>query len=374
MNQFICEKCKATYSLDEPRWRCDCGSVLDIEFQPVFDLARIRQRKPTMWRYREAIPVPSDANIISFTEGFTPLVEVDFAGKPVLMKQEQLFPTGSFKDRGASVLVSKVKELGIKEVVEDSSGNAGSAISAYCAKAGIKCHIFVPEGTAAGKVAQIQFYGARLNRVPGTREDTARAALQATAKAYYASHSWNPFFFQGTKTFAFEVCEQLDWKSPDTVVLPVGNGTLLLGACIGFKELLEAGITDQIPKIIAVQSENCAPLSQAFRENLAEIPTINKKDTIAEGIAVANPIRGRQIVAAVRQSRGDFLVVSDNEIKKSLKEVCQKGYYIEPTSAVVVAGLKKYLPESNPGEVIVSAFTGHGLKTTEKMLEALNEG
>lgn len=372
MNQLVCTKCKATYSLDEPRWKCDCGFILDIEFKAIFDLEKIRKRKSTMWRYREAIPIQDDANIVSFAEGFTPLTEVNFDGKPVLMKQDQLFPTGSYKDRGASVLISKVKQLGIKEVVEDSSGNAGSAISAYCAKADINCHIFVPEDMAAGKVAQIQLYGAKLNKIPGTREDTAKAVLKAAERVYYASHSWNPFFFQGTKTFAFEVCEQLGWKSPDTVILPVGNGTLLLGAYIGFNELRQAEIIAKMPKIIAVQSENCSPLYWAFRENLAEIPAINKKETLAEGIAIAEPIRGKQIVAAVRQSKGNFMVVSEREIKESLKEICRKGYYIEPTAAATIAGIKKYLPQSKSDEVIVSVFTGHGLKTTEKMLKLLN--
>jgi len=374
MNQLICHKCKATYSLDDPRWKCDCGSILDIEFKAVFDLEKIKKRKPTMWRYRETIPVQDDINIVSFDEGFTPLTEVNFNDKSVLIKQEQLFPTGSYKDRGASVLISKVKELGIKEVVEDSSGNAGSAISAYCAKAVIDCNIFVPEDTTAGKVAQIQLYGAKLNKIPGTREDTAKAVLKAAEKVYYASHSWNSFFFHGTKTFAFEVCEQLGWKSPETIILPVGNGTLLLGAYIGFNELLKAGIITRIPKIIAVQSENCAPLYWAFWENLDEIPVINKKETLAEGIAIADPIRGKQIVEAVKQSNGCFITVNENEIKESLKEICRKGYYIEPTSAATIAGIKKYLPKSNFDEVIVSVFTGHGLKTTEKMLKLLNEG
>ncbi len=372
MNQLICTECRATYPLDEPRWKCDCGSLLDIEFTAVFNLEKISQRKPTMWRYREAIPIRDDAHIVSFTEGFTPLIELNFDDRQVLIKQDHLFPTGSYKDRGASVLVSKLKELSIKEVVEDSSGNAGAAISAYCAQAGIKCHIFVPADTAAAKVAQIKLYGAKLNRVPGSREDTAKAVLKAAKEIYYASHSWNPFFFQGTKTFAFEICEQLGWKAPDTLILPVGNGTLLLGAYIGFNDLCRAKIIDRIPKIIAVQAENCAPLYRAFRENLPEIPKVDKKETLAEGIAIAEPIRGKQIVAAVKQSKGDFMVVSENEIKESLKEICRQGYYIEPTSAATTAGIRKYLPHSNPGEVIVSVFTGHGLKTTEKMLKLLN--
>ncbi|MAG14402.1 MAG: threonine synthase [Dehalococcoidales bacterium] len=369
--KLICQKCGKTYSLNEPRWQCVCGSVLDIEFEPVFDLAKIKKREPTLWRYREAIPVQSDTNIVSFDEGFTPLAKVDFGGKAVFIKQDQLFITGSFKDRGASVLISKIKELGIQKVVEDSSGNAGSAISAYCAQAGIDCHIFVPEDIAANKAAQIQYYGAKLNRIPGTREDTAAAARQAAENVYYASHSGNPFFFQGTKTFAFEVCEQLGWKSPDTVILPVGNGTLLLGAAIGFNELLKAGITDKTPRLVAVQSENCAPLYRAFRENLAEVPVIEKKETIAEGITVACPVKGNQIVAAVKQSGGDFLIASDTEIITSLQEIGRQGYFIEPTSAVVIAGIKEYLSASSTGEVIVSVFTGHGLKATEKMLAIL---
>jgi len=265
-----------------------------------------------------------------------------------------------------------VKELGIIEVVEDSSGNAGSAIAAYCAQAGIGCHIYAPENTSAGKLAQVQFYGAELHKIPGTREDTAQAALLAAEKIYYASHAWNPFFFHGTKTFAFEISEQLGWKSPDTVILPVGNGTLLLGADIGFRELLRAGILDRLPRIIGVQAENCAPLYRAYQENRAEVPPIETKETLAEGIAIARPARGRQIIDAVRQTGGEFITVSEDEIRKALVEICGQGYYIEPTSAAAIAGVKKYLPGSSQGEVIVSAFTGHGLKATEKMLKLIS--
>jgi threonine synthase len=200
MGKLVCTECNKEFSLEEKVWKCECGGLLDVDFQPHFPIDKIRQRKPTMWRYREAIPIFEDKNIISFDEGFTPLLPVNFGDKPVWIKQDHLFPTGSYKDRGASVLISKVKELGVTDVVEDSSGNAGCAIAAYCAKAEIECQIFVPEGTSAGKLAQVQFYGAQLNKISGTREDTARAVLKAAEKDYYASHSWNPFFFHGTKT------------------------------------------------------------------------------------------------------------------------------------------------------------------------------
>jgi threonine synthase len=373
MAKLICKECKKEYSTDEKIWKCECGGLLDIDFKASFPLDKIKKRKPTMWRYREAIPINKDENIVSFDEGFTPLLEVGFNGKVVLIKQDQLFPTSSFKDRGASVLVSKAKELSIKKVVEDSSGNAGCAIAAYCAKAHIDCEIFVPADTSPAKIIQIKSYGAKINKVIGSREDAASAALKAAQKDYYASHSWNPFFLHGTKTFAFEICEQLGWKSPDTVILPVGNGTLLLGSFIGFNELQKAGIIKTIPRIIAIQSENCNPLYKAFKENLNEIPKIDKKDSLAEGISIAEPIRGKEILSAVRKSRGDFIVVNDKEIKESLIEMCNKGFYIEPTSASTIAGIKKYLQKSNSNELIISVFTGHGLKTTEKILKIFTE-
>ena len=316
MSSLVCLDCRREYSCGEIIWKCTCGGLLNIEFQPSFPIDKIRSRKPTLWRYREAIPLAEDCNIVSFDEGFTPLLRVEVAGRPVWLKQDHLFPTGSYKDRGASVLISKAKELGVKTVVEDSSGNAGCAIAAYCAKAEISCEIFVPADTSPGKLAQIQMYGASLNKVPGSREDTARAVLYAAETNYYASHSWNPFFFHGTKTFAFEICEQLGWKAPDTVIVPVGNGTLLLGAFIGFRELLQAGITGHIPKIIGVQSVHCAPLSQAFRQGMKTVPPILKQDTLAEGIAIAEPIRGPQILKAVENSGGAFLEVEEEEIKK----------------------------------------------------------
>lgn len=368
MSQLICKNCKTKYPGNSKIWKCNCGGLLDLDFQARFPIEEIRKRKPTMWRYREAIPIEDDKNIVSFDEGFTPLIEISFGGKRTLIKQDHLFPTGSYKDRGASVLISKIKELGISKVVEDSSGNAGSAVAGYCARGKIECDIYVPADTAEGKLAQIQLFGARLNKIPGSREDTANAVLAAVQENYYASHSWNPYFFHGTKTFAFEVCEQLGWKAPDTLVLPVGNGTLLLGVYIGFNELLKAGVVSKMPKIIGIQTENCAPLYKALKENLTEIPKIDKKDTIAEGIAIAEPVRGQEIIKSVISSGGNILIANEKEIKDTLKEICLMGFYIEPTSAATIVGLKKYL-EASAGETVVSVFSGNGLKTTEKMLK-----
>ncbi len=371
MNQLICRKCKETYPLSTPRWNCRCGGLLDIEFEARFDKRMISQRKPTLWRYREAIPIQNDSSIVSFDEGFTPLVPVEFDKRSVFIKLDYLFPTGSYKDRGATVLMSKVKELGIKEIVEDSSGNAGCAIAAYSAKAGIKANIYVPESAAPGKTAQILTYGAKLVKTPGSRENTARVIMEAAETTYYASHSWNPFFFQGTKTLAYEITEQLGWKAPDAVVLPVGNGTLVIGAYIGFKDLLQAGVIDKMPKIIAIQAENCSPLHQSFEQNRAEVLKIPTKKTIADGIAIAEPVRGAEILEAVRESNGSFIAVSEDEIIQAFREVGEGGYYIEPTSAATIAGLKKYVENSPSNELIVSTFTGSGLKETDIILRLL---
>jgi threonine synthase len=326
------------------------------------------KRDPTLWRYREAIPILQDEHILSLGEGFTPLEEMEFNGHRVLLKIDYLFPTGSYKDRGATVLVSKLRELGIRKVVEDSSGNAGSAIAAYCARAGIGCEIYVPESTSSGKLVQIQAYGATVKKVEGSREKTAEVAMEAASKIYYASHCWNPFFLHGTKTFAFEIWEQIGWKAPDALVLPVGHGTLFLGAYIGFKELEDAGKVERIPRLVGIQSAACAPLYQAFKKGWKENFPTEKKETMAEGIAIANPVRGRQILEAIRETGGEVLAVTEKEIGVALKEMSRKGHFIEPTSAATVAGLKKYL-KNNKKEVVVSTLTGMGLKSVEKMLK-----
>ena len=295
--------------------------------------------------------------------------EMEFNSHRALIKIDYIFPTGSYKDRGATVLISKLKELGIQKVIEDSSGNAGSAISAYCARAGIECEIYVPEYTSSGKLAQIQAYGATLKKIEGSREKTAEVAMEASSKIYYASHCWNPFFLHGTKTFAFEIWEQIGWKAPDTLVLPVGHGTLLLGAYIGFRELMEAGKVKRIPKLVGVQSAACAPLFQAFKKGWRENFPIEKKETMAEGIAIANPVRGRQILEAIRETGGEILTITEKEIGVAMKEMSRKGHFIEPTSASTIAGLKKYLNQKKKKEIVVSTLTGMGLKAVEKMLK-----
>ena len=370
MEKLVCTGCGKEYLPELSGWHCGCGGFFDLSFQFDFTPRMTAGRECSMWRYREALPLRDDKNMISFGEGFTPLVESRFSGASVLVKQEHLFPSGSYKDRGAALMISKAKELGIKKVVEDSSGNAGAAVAAYCAKGEIECGIYVPADTSKGKLIQIEMYGAEISKITGSREDTAAAVLEAAETIYYASHCYNPYFLHGTKTFAYETAEQLGWKAPDTLILPAGNGTLLLGAHIGFSELKKKGITDKIPKIIGVQAENCAPLYYGALKRLGRPAEIVSVKTAAEGIAIAKPLRGVQIMEAVSWSGGEFIAVNEKEIKSAFMECVRRGSFIEPTSAAVIAGVIKYIKNNkNKSETIVTAFTGHGLKAAEKIAQ-----
>ncbi|MBC7382705.1 MAG: threonine synthase [Bacteroidia bacterium] len=364
--QFSGVHFKQKYDHLTTQWYGENYEPLDLIFEPVFNLRKIARRPNNLWRYREAIPIQNNNAIVSFKEGYTPMCSVKLKnGTTVWIKQEQLFTTGSYKDRGATVLMSYIKQTGITHIVQDSSGNAGASIAAYAAKAGIACEIYLPAKTSPAKILQMQAYGAHIIKVKGNRQQTADVAFEAAKKSYYASHSFNPLFFHGTKTFAYEVCEQLGWKAPDSVVIPVGNGTLLLGCFIGFNELANAGIISHIPRLIAVQALNCNPVASAFHGYLRKDQ--KNKTTIAEGIAITNPVRMQQILDAVSETGGTFISVSESQIATAWKQMAQQGYFIEPTSAATIAGVTEYTNNLVKMECIVSLFSGHGLKSADKI-------
>lgn len=347
------------------------GELLNTNMPKPFNPYKINKNISSQWRYENHMVLPA-SQAITLGEGFTPLLPVNIGGKTIHIKQEQLFPTGSYKDRGASVLMSVAKQLGVDHVVQDSSGNAGCAVAAYAAKGNIKADVYVPASTSPAKLAQMRMYGANLILVEGSREDTARAAWQAAQQTYYASHCYNPYFFEGTKTFAYEVCEQLNWSAPDVVVLPAGNGTLVIGCYIGFKHLLQSGVISHMPKLVAVQSAGCAPLYHAWKKGINTPEKIITEPTVAEGIAIAEPVRGKQIIDIINETKGAFVTVTDTETIDALKLCCHMGYYIEPTSAATIAGIHKAL-QLFESETWVSLFSGHGLKSTEKMLQLLSK-
>jgi threonine synthase len=274
------------------------------------------------------------------------------------LKLESLNPTGSFKDRGAAVLLTYLQGRGVRRLVEDSSGNAGAAIAAYGARAGIGASIYVPAAASAGKLAQIAAYGAEVRRVTGSREAVAEAARGAPG--VYASHCWHPAFFHGTKTIAYELWEQLGWRGPDWVVSPVGHGTLLLGLALGFRELRAAGAIPRLPRLAAVQAAACAPLAGPA----LGLPD-SAGDTMAEGIRTRQPARGPEILRAVEESEGRWEVVAEAEIQEAWARLAAEGVYVEPTAAVAPAAAWRLLERGVVGrdETLVVPVTGHGLKT-----------
>ena len=357
-----CLACGRASAPDRLLWRCTCGGVLDIVTEPPKSFRTDLLSKESLWRYRATIPVGDDSAIVTLGEGLTPVIELDWDGETVAFKLEYRAPTGSFKDRGASVLLSRLKELGVREILEDSSGNAGCSIAAYAAAAGIQCRVLVPEEVTDEKAVQIASYGATLERVAGSRDDVAAEAVRRSEKIFYASHAWQPFFLQGTKTFAYEVFEQSD-SMPEAIFFPTGNGSLLLGSFKGFGELLAARLIERMPRLIAVQSVSYRPVYAGLLDSDSERDGWSSAPTIAKGIAVRAPARLKQIVEAVRRSGGTAVAVTDDEIRHAQKLLARRGLLVEPTSAAVVAGYLAWKRERGDEPLkVLMPLTGSGVK------------
>ncbi len=359
---LICPACGERYPLDTERWRCTCGGVFDLEGAPAFRLSDIVENDTTMWRYRRMLGFESDVPV-TLGEGWTPLVSADIHGRAVQLKLEYLNPTGSFKDRGASVLVTLFRAQGVTQLVEDSSGNAGAALAAYAARAGLRATLYVPANSSPAKRAQIAAYGATLAPVEGTREAVAAMAQRATAGSdgtgrRYASHVYHPMALFGPKTIAYELWEQLGGRAPQRVVTPVGHGTLLLGCYLGFCDLLAAGLIERLPQFYGVQAAACAPLAQAYARDADDAQPLSPGDTLAEGIRIGHPIRAAAVLRAVRQTGGAILAVDESDLIAAHRTLAHLGFYVELTSAVAVAALARLGTHSET----VIVLTGHGLK------------
>ena len=296
----------------------------------------------------------------------TPLVPLDkYEGFDHYVKLDYVNPTGSYKDRGASVLLSHLKELGVTEVVEDSSGNAGAAIAAYSTRAKIRCTIYCPAHTSKDKLKQIAAYGADVKLVPGNRAATTKAVQDAAENTCYASHNWNPYFLEGVKTIAYEIVEQLHGIFPNNVICPVGFGSIYLGLYYGFRELYARGELDFMPRLLGVQPETCCPIYNAYCDDASTITRMQQTGkTLAEGITAELPIRGKQILSAILNTNGAFTTVNDEDIKAGMKRLASKGIYVEPTSAVVVKAYEKFKEAGviQEEDFTVSILTGSGLK------------
>ncbi|MCX2929594.1 pyridoxal-phosphate dependent enzyme [Mycobacterium sp. CVI_P3] len=332
---LACGWCGREFEVAELAWRCPCGGLLDVggNWRPAAD---------------EVLPIPVDGSI-SLGEGHTPMVSSRTL--PARFKLEFLSPTLSFKDRGAVVLASLAAHLGVSRAVVDSSGNAGTAAAAYFARAGIDCEVVVPASTSPEKLAQIRAHGAALTLVPGSRADAASAAMQIAERpgVFYASHVYHPYFVHGVKTYGYEIWQQSGGRLPSAVLVPVGNGTLLLGCYLAFSELVAAGRADRMPALLAVQAAGCAPLAAAWHGE-----HFTAGSTLAEGIAITAPPRAPQILAAVQASGGTIVAVDDEAVTAGRRALAGgEGLFVEPTAAVCYAAAASAASRSGAGWQLV---------------------
>jgi threonine synthase len=300
---------------------------------------------------------PSTYNQISLGEGNTPLIPAKVFGRAVYFKCEYLNPTGSFKDRGTATLISFLASRGVKEAIEDSSGNAGASFAAYAARAGIKARVYIPDSASGPKRKQIEAYGAELIPIAGPRRNASKAAMQAADEGtVYASHAYLPFNLQGYAACAHEIREQLG-REPGAVILPAGQGGFLLGMARGFEALLSANKIQKMPMMIGVQARACAPLYSLWKNGTMEI---QESSTIAEGVRNRESVRAEAVVEITRRSGGRFTSVDEADILAGRDALARLGFYVEPTSALVWRALEESIPLL-PDPIVV-VLTGSGLK------------
>lgn len=360
---FVCSKCGTRARSDTRAASCVCGGLWTLPFRPApFCLDGIDRSEWSIFRYRNFLALDGESwRDVTLGEGMTPVVRLD---ENVLLKMDYFMPTLSYKDRGAAVLVAHCKAIGVDKVVQDSSGNAGNAVAAYCAKAGIACQIFVPEGTSPKKIDMIRAHGAVCTVVPGSRDHCADVCRDTVRRegVYYANHVYNPYFYEGTKTYIYEVYEQLG-RIPENLIIPVGNGTLFLGAIFALEHLMESGCIDHMPQIIAVQSERCDPLLQAARQGVPSPVSVTPAPTIAEGIAIGKPMRGEEILRYARKYNVRFIHAPEDAILSARAALARKGVYCEHTTAANYAAYLHYCAQYGPTPDCLITMCGAGLKS-----------
>jgi len=363
---YACPACARRFPVELDRWRCDCGAPLDLAFEPKgVSPAELARRPRSLARYREVLPLPEGVEPVDLGAGLVPVVEEAIGDIPVRLVLEYVSPTGSFKDRGAALVAALAAFLGAGEIVEDSSGNAGIALAAHSARAGLRARIYAPEDAAPAKLRLASEFGAEIVLVKGGREAAARAAAShaTTRRAFYASHAWSPFFLHGTKSFAYGLAETVGWSLPGAVILPAGYGTLALGAHLGFAELVRLGLARRHPALVLVQPLRCAPLWRAFERGEAIAAPVPEAPTAADGARVPRPIRSAQLLSAVRETGGLVAAIEEEEIASALRALWRKGYAVEPTAALGAALVRREGASlrARYGSLAV-VLTGSGLK------------
>ncbi|MES3516871.1 MAG: pyridoxal-phosphate dependent enzyme [Natronomonas sp.] len=352
-----CSDCDRRY---DDRFRCVCGAPLD------FEEYSLPSRRPGdgvdpaagLWTFESLLPVERR---VSLGEGFTPLLEDDEVvdGIDVSVKLDYLFPSGSFKDRGATATVSRALALGVDRVVEDSSGNAGAAIATYAARAGIDAEIYVPASAPQSKTATIERTGADIVAVEGSREAVTEACLdriEDAEDAWYASHAWRPSFLAGTSTMAHEIVHQRGYTAPDAVVIPLGHGTMFLGAYYGFRDLKRLGWIDRLPRLLGAQAAGYAPIAAACQGG----PGDADRNDLADGVQIREPIRRETILAAIDASDGDAIAISASKTEAFQDRLHRRGYHVEPTCAIAPAAAAEYYERGvlDSGDDVVIPLSG----------------
>jgi len=361
--EMACSKCNRVSSnlLD---FRCSCGSPLEIHLSFNFEKRKIRKQNYSLWRYIDFFPYVKQSEIISLGEGWTPLVQFSHG---LYFKLDYLNPTGSFKDRGSTMLVSALHKS-LKEangyISEDSSGNAGASVAAYTARASLKAKIYVPENVSGQKFNQSLFYGAEIVQVSGNRNRVTEEAMKSEDGKFYVGHVLHPLFRDGIRTLAYELAEQFDWKLPECIYLPVSAGTLLLGVISGLVHLKDSGVIDNVPKIIACQTRQVSPLHHRFK-GLKYVPP-KTVSSVADALISVNPPLLELMNKKLKEVDGDAVIVEEDEIIESFRSLARNGFFVEPSSAVAYAAYKKQLQNRkisvNAKAVIL--LTGIGLKTS----------
>ncbi|PUA34131.1 MAG: threonine synthase [Candidatus Terraquivivens tikiterensis] len=370
-----CIECRSVYDADAVRYRCDCGGLLEvsIDIESLGDISweRFRSRRFNVWRYIELLPFEDHEHAVSLEEGGTPLYKADrlaewLGAKNVYIKYEGMNPTGSFKDRGMCVGITKALKLGARGVACASTGNTAASLAAYSAKAGIPCIVVVPkEVVALGKLFQALLYGAKVVRLHGTFDEALSLVWKASEEVgVYLLNSINPWRLEGQKTVAFETVDQLG-RVPRYVVLPVGNCGNIAAAWKGFKEMEMAGLINEKPSMVGIQSEGASPFVDLVKEGLETLRPVETPKTVASAIRIGRPVNWKKALLAVKESGGLVAKVSDAEIIQAQRMLASlEGIGVEPAAAASVAGVKKLIESGDidADETIVCVCTGSMLK------------
>ncbi|MGB8233343.1 MAG: threonine synthase [Methanobacterium sp.] len=377
-----CISCGEQYALDEIIYTCKkCGSTLEVVSIPDVSKDIFRCRKSTMWKYKEFMPV-DESKIVSLEEGGTPFCRCqklgDKLGIELYVKVEGSNPTGSFKDRGMSVGITKAVELGVETVGCASTGNTSASLAAYAARASKRCVVLLPSGKVAlGKLAQAMFHGAEVLSVKGNFDEALETITSLALEGQlYLLNSVNPFRLEGQKSIGFEVVDDLGWKSPDRIILPVGNAGNISAIWKGVKEFYEAGFIEDLPMMTGIQAEGASPIVNAVRKGKNSIEPVVNPETVATAIRIGAPVSAQKALKAIYESNGFAETVTDEEILSAQKLLARtEGIGVEPASAASIAGLLKLVEngEVDKGEEVVCIVTGHLLKDPNTAINACVE-